>query len=144
MEEDYSLEERMTGSIEIAQVPLQQHKQMTNWRSLIARQSKYKLCYHNPALGWLGVKADTNSQTQDCKGDKELEEFNDELGCLVLVVMRLLWRLVCSLLGDGWGINLSNIVLVHHFSGTITMTHILKIIGCILPWKSYMRVPSNF
>ena len=43
---------RSTGSIEIAQVPLQQqHNQMTNSRSLIARQSKYKLCHHNPALG---------------------------------------------------------------------------------------------
>jgi len=49
VEEDYSLEERMTGE---AQVPLQQqHNQMTNSRSLISRQSKYKLCYHNPALG---------------------------------------------------------------------------------------------
>ena len=49
MAEDNSLEERITGE---AQVPLQQqHNQMTNSRSLIARQSKYKLCHHNPALG---------------------------------------------------------------------------------------------
>lgn len=55
----------------------------------------------------------------------------------------LVWRLVRGLLGDGRGINLSNIVLIHHFFGTIVVTHILEIISRILPWEMYITMPCK-
>lgn len=95
-------------------------------------------------LGCLCVEADANSQTQDCKRNQKLEEFDNELRCLVLVVMRLLWRCVFRLLGDGRSINPSDVVFLHHVSGAVTMTHVLKIISCILPWFKKRQKTSHF
>ena len=87
-------------------------------------------------LRWLCVNTNPNSQTENGKRYEELEDLDNELRGLVLIVVRLFWRCVFGFLWYCRWINLSNVVLFHHLSGALAVSHILKIIRCILPFKS--------
>lgn len=83
----------------------------------------------------LGVDPYGDGQAQYRQGDQELEDLDDELGGLVLVVVRLLGRRVLDLGGYRRRVDLTDVVLVHHCPGSRAVPHVLEVVGRVLGCK---------